>query len=88
MAYFEVRGGLRKLEFERSPESDCEAAYAAVEFVHETLLPPGQSARIALGRHNGVVRELVGIPELVKVNHAKANEYLYRLRGAMTAARE
>jgi hypothetical protein len=85
MVYFEVRGGLRKLEFERAAGSH-EAAYAAIEFVHETLLPSGQRARIGLGMHNGVVREVVGIPELVKDNRTKANEYLYRLRGAITAA--
>lgn len=86
MVYFEVRGGLRKLEFERSPGSQQEAAYAVVEFVHEDLLPPGLAARVALGRHNGIVRELVGIPELVRINQTRGNEYLYRLRGAITAA--
>lgn len=88
MAHFEVRGGLRKLEFERSPASAQEAQYAVVEFVHDALLPPGQSARVVLGRHNGVVRELTGIPELVQRNHTKANEYLYRLRGVISDAHD
>jgi hypothetical protein len=88
MVYFEVREGLRKLEFERSPGAEQEAAYAVVEFVHEALLPPGQWARISLGRHNGVVRELAGVPELVEIQPRKANEYLYRLRGAITSALE
>src|SRR5690349_6721987 len=65
MAYFEIRGGLKRLEFERLPVSSGEATCAVVEFVYEVPLPTGQSARITLGRHNGVVRELVGVPELV-----------------------
>jgi len=83
MGYFEVRGGLRKLEFERSPGLEQEAQYAVVEFVHDALIPPGQVARISLGMRNGVVRELAGVPELVKTRHRQANEYLYRLRGAI-----
>jgi hypothetical protein len=88
MVHFEVRGGLRKLEFQGSPGSGHEAEYAVVEFVHVAPLPAGQSARITLGRHNGVVRELVGIPELVQLNRTNANEYLYRLRGAITEAHD
>ena len=88
MVYFEVRGGLRKLEFEHSPKPDQEASYAVVEFVHDALLPPGQTARVPLGRHNGVVRELAGIPELVTTSPTKAGKYLYRLRGPITAARD
>src|SRR5690242_2700307 len=88
MAYFEVRSGLRKLEFDHWPASEHDAVSATVEFVHETLLPPKQPARVTLGRHNGVVRELVGIPELIKVNQAKPTEYLYRLHGAITVAHD
>jgi len=87
MAYFEIRGGLKKLEFEHPSGSDGEATGAVVEFVYESPLAVGQWARITLGRHNGVLRELVGIPELVAVDNAKGRaEYLYRLRGAVAAA--
>jgi hypothetical protein len=86
---FEIRTGLKKLEFDRLPGStDDEATHAMVEFVREIPLPSGYQARIALGRHNGVVRELVGVPELVDIHDAQAprRQYLYRLRGTITAA--
>jgi hypothetical protein len=90
MAYFEIRGGLKRLEFERSSVSSDEATCAVVEFVYEVPLATGQWARITLGRHNGVVRQLVGVPELVSIPDTKARkpEYLYRLRGTITEARD
>lgn len=83
---FEIRAGLKKLEFERLPTSSDEATRAVVEFVRETPWPSGQRARIALGRHNGVLRELVGIPELVGTHDSRGpgRQYLYRLLGAIT----
>jgi hypothetical protein len=89
MAYFEIRGGLKKLEFEHLAGSGGEATVAVVEFVYELPLAADQWARITLGRHNGVLRELVGLPQLVAVDTTKGQgEYLYRLRGAVTAARD
>ena len=90
MAYFEILRGLKKLEFERLPAPNDDAACAVVEFVYDVPLPPDQWARIALGRHNGVLRELVGIPELVASHNTKTSkpEYLYRLRGPIAAGRD
>jgi hypothetical protein len=93
MACLEIRAGLKKLEFERLPTSSDEATRAVVEFVREVPWPCGQSARVALGRHNGVLRELVGIPELVGTEDTQnsrgpGRQYLYRLRGAITAAKD
>ena len=67
MAYFEIRGGLKKLEFERLPGSSDEATRAVVEFVYPLPLAAGQCARIMLGLHNGVERELIGVPEFLGV---------------------
>ena len=88
MAYFEIRGGLKKLEFERLPGSSDEATRAVVEFVYPLPLAAGQCARTMLGLHNGVERELIGVPEFLGVCGPRSAkpEYLYRLCGAITAS--
>ena len=90
MAYFEIRSGLKKLEFEPLAEADIEARCAVVEFVYDGPLAAGQWARLALGRQNGLMRELVGVPELVSVQNTSTDqrEYRYRLRGAIRAAHD
>jgi hypothetical protein len=42
--------------------------------------------RISLGSRNGVLREIVGLPQLVKANSAghRRRDFLYYLRGAIT----
>lgn len=86
MEPIEIQGGLRKLEFQKPDGSGPESTHAVVEFVREVPLPDGQPARISLGSRNGVLREIVGLPQLVKTNNAgiRQQKYLYRLRGAIT----
>ena len=78
MRVVDVRSGLRKLEF-TPPLVEGEAAYVLVEFVRNTPFPESESARVSLGKRDGVVRELVGVPELL--NNASGREYHYRLHG-------
>jgi hypothetical protein len=83
-----VRKGLRKLEFESVAASADASAEAVVEFVTEAPLELGATACVPLGRRDGVLREVVGIVQLVdsKQIGAKQREYRYRIRGAVTAA--
>lgn len=89
MEPIEIQGGLRKLEFENPGGSGLESTHAVVEFAREMPLPDGQPVRISLGSRNGVLREIVGVPQLVKTNNAGARQrdYLYHLRGAITRSR-
>lgn len=89
MAPIEIHSGLRRLEFERSEQSAGESTHALVEFVRGTPLVAGQVVRVALGRRNQVIRELVGVPELIESPPAQGGpeQYRYRLRAAVTVAR-
>lgn len=80
-----IRRGLRKLEFESELESGTSPRpstnEALVEFVTDAPLEIGTTACVPLGRRNGVLREVVGIVQLVE---SKEREYRYRIRGAVT----
>jgi hypothetical protein len=84
-----IRRGLRKLEFESVAANDDAAANEAlVEFVTEAPLEMGATACVPLGRRDGVLREVVGIVQLVESKElgGKQREYRYRIRGTVTAA--
>ena len=83
----EIRRGLRKLEFESAATPEA-AADAVVEFVTSAPLEMGATACVPLGRRDGVLREVVGIVQLVewKELDKKQREYRYRIRGAVTRA--
>jgi hypothetical protein len=89
MAPIEIHSGLRRLEFERSEQGAGESTHALVEFVRGTPLTAGQTVRVALGRRNEMLRELVGVPDLIETHSANGGtaQYLYRLRAAVTVAR-
>jgi hypothetical protein len=82
-----IRRGLRKLEFE-SIGRETAADEAVVEFVTESPLEMGATACVPLGRRDGVLREVVGIVQLVESKElgGKQREYRYRIRGAVTRA--
>jgi hypothetical protein len=80
----EIREGLRKLEFEESPNAVIKPRHVLVEFVRPEPFGPEERVRIPLGRQGGVLRELVGEPRLVDTRAIGARgkcEYRYRLHG-------
>jgi hypothetical protein len=84
-----VRRGLRKLEFESAAVGrEAAAEEALVEFVTQAPLEVGATACVPLGRRDGVLREVVGIVQLVESKQldTKQREYRYRIRGAVTRA--
>lgn len=83
-----IRRGLRKLEFDSAANPRAPTEEALVEFVTDAPLDVGTTACVPLGRRNGVLRELVGIVQLVdsKQLGTQRREYRYRVRGAVTAA--
>lgn len=87
MSPIEIRSGLRKLEFEppAAVEGPGAEKHALVEFVRPEPLDPEVSVRIVLGSRNGVLRELIGQPQLVDTLRAPrgAAEYRYQLLGAI-----
>jgi len=85
MMPLQIRSGLRKLEFQGvHPNGDDEDERVLVEFVSPNRLDAGQTVCISLGVRDGVVRELVGQPTLVKEQPAKGGvEYYYRLQGSV-----
>jgi len=76
-----IRRGLRKLEFESGTSPQPSTNEALVEFVTDAPLEIGTTACVPLGRRDGVLREVVGIVQLVE---HKEREYRYRIRGAVT----
>lgn len=80
----EIREGLRKLDFEESADGEKQAV---VEFVRSSPLPPSETVRVALGRRDGLLRELVGLPQMLEQKGAGASnsEYRYRVRGTIRA---
>jgi len=85
MMPLEIRSGLRKLEFQGAqPNGDDEDERVLVEFVSARRLDAGQTVCISLGVRDGVVRQLIGQPMLVKEQPAKSGvEYYYRLQGSV-----
>jgi hypothetical protein len=60
-----------------------------VEFVTQSPLERGATACVPLGRRDGVLREVVGIVQLVEskeLGESKQREYRYRIRGTVTRA--
>jgi len=79
MSTVEVKSGLRKLEFT--------AQDATVEFVRSSRLGSTQTVRVLLGRREGVIREIVGRPHLIRavpLGRGKT-EYHYRLQAPIVA---
>jgi hypothetical protein len=68
MTTLDIRTGLRKLEFQRprTRVSDDDDERVLVEFVHATRLEPHQTVCVTLGVRDGVLRQLVGRPTLLK----------------------
>jgi len=85
MMPLEIRSGLRKLEFQGArPSADDDDERVLVEFVCEKPLDPQQMVCVSLGVRDGVVRQLVGQPTLLKQQSGKAGvEYYYRLHGSV-----
>jgi hypothetical protein len=83
----EIRSGLRKLEFEALPVAagNADPERVLVEFVRDQPLGADEIVRIALGLRDGLLRELVGQPQLVETKRpAKGKaEYYYRLSGTV-----
>jgi hypothetical protein len=79
----EIKLGLRKLEFEVRPKSAELPQYAVVEFVRTAPLGAGEKVRVPLGSQEGVLRELVGEPQLLEKIKLGLDgyEYRYRVRG-------
>jgi hypothetical protein len=88
MMPLEIRSGLRKLEFQGvRPNGDDEDERVLVEFVSPHRFEPSQTVCISLGVRDGVVRQLVGTPMLVKEQAGKGGvEYYYRLQGSVARA--
>lgn len=82
----EIKRGLRKLEFVSSSDSHNEGI---VEFIRDSPLPEGETVRVPLGRRDGKLRELAGIPTLLSSSSPQAakREYLYRLSAGVIEAR-
>lgn len=82
----EIRSGLCKLEF--TPEAGgSDHQRASVEFVRETPLATGEIVRIPLGRRDGCLRELSGLPRLMETKRLTlGRQYLYRLSGAVATS--
>jgi hypothetical protein len=89
MTPLEIRSGLRKLEFQGvHPNGDDEDERVLVEFVSPNRLDAGQTVCVSLGVRDGLVRQLIGQPMLVKEQAAKTGvEYYYRLQGSVAKAR-
>jgi hypothetical protein len=85
MMPLEIRSGLRKLEFQGVHLSgDDEDERVLVEFVSPNRLDATQTVCISLGVRDGVVRQLIGTPVLVKEQPGKSGvEYYYRLQGSV-----
>ena len=85
MMPLEIRSGLRKLEFQGArPNTDDEDEHVLVEFVSPTRFDPHQTVCISLGVRDGLVRQLIGHPTLVREQVAKSGvEYYYRLHGTV-----
>jgi hypothetical protein len=83
-----IRRGLRKLEFESGAGREGSAGEALVEFVTQSPLERGATACVPLGRRDGVLREVVGIVQLVESKELgdKQREYRYRIRGTVSRA--
>jgi hypothetical protein len=87
----EIRTGLRRLEFEapRVGHRKQKVEEALVEFVCSTPLRPRDIVRVELGVREGVMRELIGRPDLVRTVEidSETQEYHYRLHAqiVMTA---
>jgi hypothetical protein len=80
---FEIRKGLRKLDFARIEDAASRepATRVRVEFEVATQFMEGQLVTINLGRRNGVIRELKGRPVLVMKSPVQPSAFLYRLEG-------
>lgn len=87
MSCVEITSGLRKLEFEGRRKSTELPRYAVVEFVRVTPMKAGEKVRVPLGSQDGVLRELVGEPQLLeKINlGVDRHKYRYRVRGPIGA---
>ena len=89
MRLIEIRSGLRKLEFSSVPDTKRKhsAEEAVVEFVREVPLRPRDPIRVELGVKEGLMRELIGRPVLIKAAPTRngAFEYLYRLQAPIVA---
>lgn len=85
MTPLDIRSGLRKLEFGSSGDRDDDASDTAlVEFVYPTRLDPHQTVRVSLGMRDGVERQLVGRPVLLRESSNRGSgEYYYRLQGSI-----
>ncbi len=85
MPPIEIRSGLRKLEFiqQDTAESSRDETHALVEFVRPEPLDPKVPVRIVLGARHGLLRELIGRPQLMDTRHEArgAAEYRYQLHG-------
>lgn len=88
MRLIEIRTGLRKLEFGEAPAGRRRRkADATVEFVRNDCLRVGDIVRIELGVKEGLMRELIGRPELVNTQESSPGvfEYHYRLQAPIVA---
>jgi hypothetical protein len=87
MSSLEIRTGLRRLEFAGGPARDREGEggeqRVLVEFVRAAPLAAGTTVRVPLGRRDGVLRELTGLPQLLETRPSSQGsiEYHYRLHG-------
>jgi hypothetical protein len=90
MSPIEIRSGLRKLDFAPLPlQADTAGAVrVSVEFVRVAPLAPNDVVRVVLGVCDGILRELVGQPELVATRELGEGkgEYCYRIEGAVARA--
>jgi hypothetical protein len=80
----EIREGLRKLEFEEASHAVSGPKHVVVEFVRSEPFGPEEMVRVPLGRQCGVLRELIGEPQLIDTRAIGARgkcEYRYRLHG-------
>jgi hypothetical protein len=89
MRLIEIRSGLRKLEFitpaagKRKPSAEA----AMVEFVRGVPLRQRDHIRVQLGVKEGLMRELIGKPMLMKTVQLDEGsfEYHYRLHASIVA---
>ena len=84
----EIRAGLRKLEFRQSTDREPSTTAVVVEFVLSVPLAERAKVRVPLGMRSGVLRELVGEPQLLGTTRPAAGnrEYRYRLSGEVNEA--
>ena len=83
MAIIEIRTGLRRLDFTRKTEvrADEAATHVVVEFEVKGQLARDQLVVINLGLHDGIARELMGLPKLVTRAPGQGQLFTYRLEG-------